>query len=73
MKNHDSSAIDEILSQLGMEYECSDVGNMYRFIDQHGELVRYSAERRGWLEWDGILRGCRQNGCRSPSRCLSRA
>jgi putative DNA primase/helicase len=34
-------------------YYRTDYGNGQRFVDQHGELVRYVGKWRKWLVWDG--------------------
>lgn len=34
-------------------YHLTDIGNGERFVDQHGDRVRYVPEWRSWLVWDG--------------------
>jgi putative DNA primase/helicase len=43
---------DAILQQLDLKYECSEAGNMERFVDQHQNSVRYVPEKRSWAVWD---------------------
>ena len=36
-----------------MKFECTDVGNMERFIAHHQNKLRYVPERKSWVVWDG--------------------
>jgi putative DNA primase/helicase len=38
--------------ELGLDYECSEVGNMHRFIDQNVDRIRYIPEQKKWAVWD---------------------
>jgi putative DNA primase/helicase len=35
-------------------YPLTECGNAERFVDQHGDCVRYCAVKRQWLVWNGI-------------------
>ena len=37
----------------GLEYECTDTGNMHRFIDRNNEKARSTGSPNEWLTWDG--------------------
>ena len=37
----------------GLEYECTDTGNMHRFIDRNHEKARSTGSPKEWLTWDG--------------------
>lgn len=43
----------EWVSKKQRGFQCSDLGNAERFIDQHGENIRYCYDIGGWLVWDG--------------------
>lgn len=36
-----------------MQFECSEVGNMERFVSQQMNNVRFIPERKAWAQWDG--------------------
>ncbi|MEQ9106503.1 MAG: phage/plasmid primase, P4 family [Limnobacter sp.] len=44
---------DHLLDELGLKFECSEVGNMERFVAHHKDKVRYVPERKRWVLWDG--------------------
>ena len=50
--NQKKSQADELLDQLGQKFQCNEVGNMERFIEQHKAHVRYLPSRKNWLIWD---------------------
>jgi putative DNA primase/helicase len=44
------------LNERGLKYGCNDVGNSERFIEMHGDDLRYVPEAsrdRRWVAWDG--------------------
>jgi putative DNA primase/helicase len=41
-------------------HETTDAGNALRFIDRHGKVLRYVAEWKQWIVWDGS-RWCRDD------------
>ncbi|MBO9423191.1 hypothetical protein J7444_00580 [Labrenzia sp. R4_1] len=47
------SQADVLLGQLDMRFECSEVGNMERFVAKHKDVLRYIPERKVWATWDG--------------------
>ena len=47
------SQSQRLLSELGLKNECSEVGNMERFVGQHKNTLRYVPENRRWVEWNG--------------------
>ena len=47
------SHADALLQQLDLPYDCSEVGNMERFIAQHKDRVRFIPERNSWAKWSG--------------------
>lgn len=44
---------DKHLSEKGLKYACTDLGNAERFTTQHGDKLRYIAEEGRWVAWDG--------------------
>jgi len=47
-----SSRAEELLAELGLDYQCSEVGNMSRFVDQHRDKLRFIPENKTWAEWN---------------------
>lgn len=43
-----------VLKELGLKYECSEVGNMDRFADQHTGKLIYIPQKRSWYLWDSL-------------------
>lgn len=41
------------MSEKTIDYGCNDIGNKDRFIRQWGSKVKYLAEDRAWVAWDG--------------------
>jgi putative DNA primase/helicase len=41
------------MSEKVIDYGCDDIGNKDRFVRQHGDKVRYIAEEKKWVAWDG--------------------
>ena len=50
------SPAEKILTELGLDYECSEVGNMCRFVDQHKDKLRFIPENKAWAVWDKTIR-----------------
>ena len=46
------SRAEKILTELGLNYECSELGNMSRFVDQHKDKLRFIPENKTWAVWD---------------------
>ena len=45
MKTHKpSSRAEELLAECGLDYQCSEVGNMSCFVDQHRDKLRFMPE-----------------------------
>jgi putative DNA primase/helicase len=45
--------MEQLVNEKREEYALTDLGNAERFINQHGDSVRYCYEWRQWLVWDG--------------------
>jgi putative DNA primase/helicase len=45
-----------------IDYHLTDLGNAERFIDRHGDILRYSYERKKWLLWNGKYWGWVDDG-----------
>ena len=41
------------IAALGLQFDCSDIGNMERFITKHREYLRYVSDRNCWAHWNG--------------------
>ena len=41
------------LNELGLNFDCSEVGNMERFVEQHHANLQYIPEKNLWVEWTG--------------------
>lgn len=39
-----SSRAEELLAELGLDYQCSEVSNMSCFVDQHRDKLRFMPE-----------------------------
>jgi len=49
--------------ELRRHYERSDLGNAERFIDMHGDRVRWCPARKSWLFYDGMRWAWDERGC----------
>ena len=49
--------------ELRRHYERSDLGNAERFIDMHGDKVRWCPARKSWLFYDGKRWAWDERGC----------
>ncbi len=52
-ESYPESYAESHLKAKGLRYECNDMGNVERFVDQHGKEVKYIEEYRRWAVWDG--------------------
>ncbi len=41
------------LKDKGLRFDCTELGNKDRFIEQHGSCVKYLNELKQWVVWDG--------------------
>ena len=46
-----SSRAEELLAELGLDYQCSEVGNMSRFVDQHRDKLRGTSNNALFRRW----------------------
>jgi putative DNA primase/helicase len=51
--HHDGDVGDHDVDHQGQAHPLTDIANGERFVDQHGENVRYNADWKRWLVWDG--------------------
>lgn len=54
--------LDDRRTDSGVTLARSDDGNAQALIDQHGDRLRYCAERGRWLAWDGNVWQWQQTG-----------
>ena len=40
------------IADLGLQFDCSDIGNMERFITKHRRHLRYVSDRNCWAHWN---------------------
>lgn len=48
-----ASMEEQHLTERGLEFACTDVGNCSRFMKHQGHSLRYLWEERKWVRWDG--------------------
>ncbi len=41
------------LKDKGLKFDCTELGNKDRFIEQYGDKVRFIGELKRWVVWDG--------------------
>ena len=41
------------IADLGLQFDCSDISNMERFIKKHRKHLRYVSDRNCWTHWNG--------------------
>ena len=53
MINTNNNLNQKRMSDLGLQFDCSDIGNMDRFITKHRKCLRYVADQKCWVHWNG--------------------